>query len=118
VKDLRGCPRSVKECYNDGMAAEIVQVKVAGRNFRVSSTASASELHTLAREVDAKLASLIPKGKAMPENALLLAAFAFARDLQEERARRVALETKARDLLGRALLQVDRALEDTTESPA
>jgi cell division protein ZapA len=99
------------------MAAEVVQVRVAGQNYRVSSTASASELQALAREVDAKLASLVPKGKAMPANALLLAAFAFASELQEERARRIEIEAKARDLLQRALLRVDRALEEKQEYP-
>jgi cell division protein ZapA len=97
------------------MGAEVVQVKVAGQNYRVSSTASASELEALARQVDAKLASLVPKGKALPPNALLLAAFAFASDLQEERARRIEVEAKARDLLRRALSRVDRALEETQE---
>jgi cell division protein ZapA len=93
-----------------------VELKVAGQIYRLASSASEDELRGLAADIDAKVASLIPKGKKTPPNALLLAALALANDLREERARRLDTEGRARDLLRRVLVRVDRALEEGTES--
>ena len=42
---------------------------------------------------------------------MLLAAIALAHELEQERARRVAVERKARDMLRRVLVRIDDALD-------
>lgn len=90
-----------------------VEVQVAGQKVRLTSSASAEALHVLAQDVDDVLRTLIPKGKAMPPNALVLVALTLANQVREERAKRVAVEAQTRTLLRTALRQVDRALEAT-----
>jgi cell division protein ZapA len=88
-----------------------VQLHVAGQNYRVVSSAPAEDLHRLASIVESKVAETVPPGRTPPPQAVLLAALALAHDVEEERARRRALERKTRDLLRRVLLRIDDALE-------
>jgi len=100
----------------DGVCSETmesrraVQLKVGGQQFKVVSSASEGDLERLAGVVDKKLGELGTKGRAAPQG-VLLAAIALAHDLEEERARRSALERKTRDLLRRVLVRLDHALE-------
>jgi len=89
----------------------MVQLKVAGQTYKVVSSADDDELQRLAAVVDGRVAELSPKGRVVPPQAVLLAAIALAHDLEEERAKREALERKTRDLLRRILMRVDDALE-------
>lgn len=89
----------------------MVQLKVAGQTYKVVSSADEDELQRLAAVVDGRVAELSPKGRVVPPQAVLLAAIALAHDLEEERAKREALERKTRDLLRRILMRVDDALE-------
>ena len=89
----------------------MVQLKVAGQTYKVVSSADEDELQRLAGVVDGRVAALSPKGRAVPPQAVLLAAIALAHDLEEERTKREALERKTRDLLRRILMRVDDALE-------
>ncbi len=91
-----------------------VQLRVGGQQFKVVSSASEGDLERLAGVVDAKLTELGPKNRATPHG-VLLAAIALAHDLEEERAKREALERKTRDLLRRVLVRVDHALEADTD---
>jgi cell division protein ZapA len=88
-----------------------VQLKVGGQTHRVVSSADEDDLRRLAAVVEGRIHELTPKGKGVAPNAILLAAIALANDLEEERAKRVQLERKTRDLLRRVLNRVDDALD-------
>ena len=87
-----------------------MQLHIGGQNYKVVSSAPEAELSRLAQTVNAKIAE-VTAGKAVPPQALVLAAMALAHDLEAERARRQALERRSRDLLRRALVRIDDALE-------
>jgi cell division protein ZapA len=95
-----------------------VELRIAGQNYRVVSSAPEEELKRLALVVGAKLAEIVPKGRPMPPQAMLLAAMALAHDVEEARSERVALERRTRDVLRRTLVRIDDALEpfDGTET--
>jgi cell division protein ZapA len=63
--------------------------------------------------VDAKISEMLPPGRPIPAQALVLAAIALAHDLEAERAKRQALERRSRDMLRRVLVRVEDALEST-----
>jgi cell division protein ZapA len=88
-----------------------VEVRVAGQNYRVVSSAPEGEVRRLAEAVNAKLAELVPKGRAAPPNAILLAAIALAHDVEEEREKRESIERRARDWLRRVVTRIDEVLE-------
>jgi cell division protein ZapA len=92
------------------MDARPVNLRIAGQSYKVVSSASESELHRLAETVNAKVESLTAPGKAANPQAVLLAAMALAHELEEERARRVAVERRAREMLRRVLGSIDEAL--------
>ena len=93
------------------MDRRTVELRIAGQSYRVVSSAPEDDLRRLAGRVAEKLAELTPRVKAMPPQAMLLAAMAFAHEAEEERARREALERRTRDLLRRMLVRIDDALE-------
>ena len=97
------------------MERRAIQLRVAGQTYKVTSSADEDELRRLAALVDARVAALVPKGRAIPGNAILLAALALAHDLEEERAARGSLERKTRDVLRRVLMRIDHALEMDAE---
>jgi cell division protein ZapA len=88
-----------------------VELRIAGQSYRVVSSAPEEELRRLAAVVGAKLAELVPKGRPMPAQAMLLAAIALAHDVEESRTAQRALEGHTRDLLRRTLVRIDDALE-------
>jgi cell division protein ZapA len=92
------------------MAGRTVQLRVGGQTYRVVTSANDDELQRLAAVVDQKLAAVVPPGRAVTPQAMLLAAMALAHDLEEERARSVAVSAKARGAFGRMLERVDAAL--------
>ena len=98
------------------MERRAIQLKVAGQTYRVVSTADEPELRRLASLVDDRVGQLIPKGKAVPAQAILLAAIALAHDLEEEQTRRRSLERRTRDMLRRVLMRIDHALEAEAEA--
>lgn len=89
-----------------------VEVVVAGQKVKVVSSAEESELRALAALVTRKVEMVSPKGRATTPQALVLAALSLAHDLEEERARREALERKTRDSVRRMLVRVDHVLEE------
>jgi cell division protein ZapA len=97
------------------MAGRTVQLRVGGQTYRVVTSASDDELQRLAAVVDAKLATVVPAGRAVTPQAMLLAAMALAHELEEERSRSAAVATKARGAFGRLLQRVDAAIEATAE---
>ena len=88
-----------------------VNVSIGGQSYRVVSSASEEEVHHLACVVSGKLSEVAPSGRAVPPQAMLLAAMALAHDLDVERCRREALERKTRDLLRRVLMRIDDAVD-------
>ena len=99
------------------MDRRAIQLRVAGQTYKVVSSAEEEELRHLAELVDARVGALVPKGRAVPANAILLAAIALAHDLEEERGRRATLERRTRDVLRRVLMRIDHALEMDAEAP-
>lgn len=102
------------------MAGRMVQLRVGGQTYRVVTTASEEELRRLAAVVDEKLAAVVPTGRAVTPQAMLLAAMALAHDVEEERARAdqervrsAAIAERARGAFGRMLERVDAALAST-----
>jgi cell division protein ZapA len=98
------------------MDRRTVTLQVAGQSYKVVSTAAEADLQRLAATVDAKVAEVVPKGRAIPPQAMLLAAIALAHELEEERAKREALERRMRDVLRRVLVRIDDALDPEEES--
>ncbi len=97
------------------MSSRAVRLQVAGQNYRVVSSAEEEDLQRLADTVSAKVYELTPQGKVPQPQAVLLAALALAHELEEERAARASLERRARDMLRRALVRIDQALETPAE---
>lgn len=104
-----------RDSFRPLMAGRPVQLRVGGQTYRVVTSASEEELQRLAAVVDAKLATVVPAGRAVTPQAMLLAAMALAHDLEEERSRTAAMATKARGAFGRILQRVDAALEATAD---
>ena len=96
------------------MDGRAVSLRIAGQSYKVVSSADEDELHRLAETVSAKVAELTPDGKAAAPQAVILAAMALAHELEQERARRMSLERRAKDMLRRVLGRIDDAL-DTPE---
>jgi cell division protein ZapA len=94
------------------MQGRTVQLRVGGQTYRVVTSASEDELRRLAAVVDQKLAAVVPPGRAVSPQAMLLAAMALAHDLEEAQAHQAAFTAKARGAFGRLIERVDAALED------
>jgi cell division protein ZapA len=95
------------------MANRAVELRVGGQSYRVVSSASAVELERFAAKVDEKLSALVPPGRPLSPNALLLAAIALAHDAEEQRARAELISERARTAVERLLGRVDDALAVT-----
>ena len=93
------------------MERRTVELRIGGQSYKVVSSASTEELHRLAAQVETKMAALAPAGKPVPPQALVLAALALAHDVETERARRITLERRTRDMMRRVLVRVESALD-------
>ena len=93
-----------------------VELRIAGNSYRVVSSAAEADLQRLAQVVAAKLAEVSPPGRPVQPQAMLLAAIALAHDAEAARADQEALERRTRDLLRRALVRIDDALEPLEET--
>jgi cell division protein ZapA len=88
-----------------------VELRVAGQNYRVVSSASEEEVRRLAAAVSSKLLEVAGKGRGSPPQAMLLAAMALAHEVEAQRDAQKRLERHTRDVLRRMLTRVDAALE-------
>lgn len=96
-----------------------VELRVGGQTYRVVATAEEAELHRLADVVDDRLRQVTAPGRSVSPQSLLLAAMSLAHDLEEERARRVRSEQRAREALSGLVSRIDAALEaDSAEQAA
>lgn len=95
------------------MSEAAVQLKVAGKTYRVVTTAAEAELCRLAEKVEDALEGVVPPGREASPQALVLAAITLAHELEQERARRIEAETRHKLVLSRLLARVDQALLET-----
>jgi cell division protein ZapA len=100
------------------MERRTVQLRVAGQTHRVVTTASDGDLKRFVGVIESKLTEVNPRGRALPPQALLLAALALVHALEEKRARVERLESRTREALARLLERIDATLaEEGTEAP-
>jgi len=97
------------------MEGRPVSLRVAGQSYKVVSSADEDQLQRLADTVSAKVAELTRDGRGAAPQAVLLAAIALAHELEEERARRVNVERRAKEMLHRVLGRIDEALGSASE---
>ena len=90
-----------------------MELRVAGHTYRVVASAEADVLHRLAAIVDAKVNELTVPGRQVSPQAVLLAAISLAHELEEEKAKRLRVEQRAREMFGTLLERVDAALQGT-----
>ena len=93
------------------MAGRTVHLRVGGQTYRVTTSSSDEELQRLAAVVDQKLATVVPAGRMVTPQAMLLAAMALAYELEAERSRTAEVTARARGAFGRMLQRVDAALD-------
>lgn len=92
------------------MSGRAVEIHVAGTSCRVVTTADEAELSRLTQMVEEKLGAVLPPGRPVTKQALVLAAIALAHDVAEARARAESVATEWHAQLGRLLHRVDEAL--------
>ena len=92
-----------------------VSLRIAGQSYKVVSSASEEELQRHADAVTAKVEELTPHGRSAAPQAVVLAAIALAHELEEERARRLTVERRAKEMLRRVLGRIDDALDCASE---
>jgi cell division protein ZapA len=95
------------------MMDRAVELHVAGQKCRVVTTADESELQQLAEMVEERLASVLPEGRPVTTQAMLLVAIALAAELRESSERSDKIESHARESLGGLLERVDTAIADS-----
>jgi cell division protein ZapA len=99
-----------------------VTLNVGGQQYRVVASVPEESLRRLAGVVDEQIRAIVPRGKPVTPNAILLAAIALANEVEEERAKRGEIEKRSRDVLRRLLARIDEALEqpedDTDADPS
>jgi cell division protein ZapA len=95
-----------------------VTLNVGGQQYRVVASAPEESLRRLAAVVDERIRQIVPKGKPVTPNAILLAAISLANEVEEERDKREGIEKRSRDLLRRLLARIDSALEAPDEERA
>ena len=95
------------------MSGTPVELKVGGQVYRVVASSEEAELKRLAEIVDTRLRSIAAPGRQMSPQMMLLAALALAHDLEEERARRVRVESRAKEMLASVLERIDAVLDGT-----
>ncbi len=100
------------------MGDAAIELKVAGKTYQVVTSAAEDELKRLARKVEDALEGVIPPGREASAQALVLAAITLAHELEEERARRIAIEERHEKVLRSLLGRVDQILDETAPAAA
>lgn len=93
------------------MGSAPVELRVGGQSYRVLSSASASELKRLAAVVDEKLSQIVPPGRAVTPQAMLLVAIALAHDVEQERERTTRMQERSRGALSELLREVEDTMQ-------
>lgn len=100
------------------MAARPVELQVAGQKVRVVSSASAEELERLAALVDDKLGGILPPGRPLTPQSMLLVALSLAHDVEEERRRVELIREQSRSAISSLLADVSSTLALAEETLA
>jgi cell division protein ZapA len=93
-----------------------VTLNVGGQQYRIVASVPEESLRRLAGVVDEQIRAIVPRGKQVTANAILLAAIALANEVEEERAKREQVEKRSRDVLRRLLARIDEALEQPDDA--
>lgn len=99
------------------MADHSVELNVAGQKCRVVSSADEEELAILARMVEDKLARILPPGRPVTTQAMILAAVALANDVRTERQRADSIAATAKASLSAMLGRVEEVLGPSSQAP-
>ncbi len=97
------------------MVGRAVQVTVGGQRYRIVTSAPEERVRELEALVNEKLHQLVPPGRAVPPNALLLVAMGMANDVIELRSLGSGSTNQTREALVRMLGRVDAALAELPE---
>lgn len=97
------------------MGSAPVELRVGGQSYRVLSSASPSELKRLAAVVDEKLSQMVPPGRAVTPQAMLLVAIALAHDVEQEREKTARMQERSRGALGELLREVEDTMQVASE---
>ena len=89
---------------------------VAGRAYRVVTSASEEEIRKLAGIVDERMRA-IAAGRQPGMEALVLAAISLAHDVEAQKARVDEIALGARKVMGRMLDKIDTALASAPHEP-
>ena len=100
------------------MAARPVELQVAGQKVRVISSASPEELERLATLVDDKLVGILPPGRPLTPQSMLLVALSLAHDIEEERRRVSLIRDQSRAAISSLLSDVASTLALAEETLA
>jgi cell division protein ZapA len=100
------------------MGSAPVELRVGGQSYRVLSSASPTELKRLAAVVDEKLSQMVPPGRAVTPQAMLLVAIALAHDVEQERERAARVQERMQERSRGALGELLREVEDTMQAAA
>lgn len=95
------------------MVSRAVELRVGGQTYRVISSASPEELLRLAEIVDARIHALVPPGRPVNPQTMLLAAMALAHDLEEQRTKTAQVASRARESVGKLLDRLDATIATT-----
>ena len=89
-----------------------VNLQIAGAKYRMTSDADEDHLHALARMINDRIDDLGPKAKrtATPAQLLAVVALGLADDLLTAERRRREIEQATREVVGRAIAQIDERL--------
>ena len=93
------------------MGSAPVELRVGGQSYRVLTSASPSELKRLAAVVDEKLSQMVPAGRAVTPQAMLLVAIALAHDVEQEREKAARMQERSRGALGELLREVEDTMQ-------
>jgi cell division protein ZapA len=94
-----------------------VLFSVAGKTYRVVTSASEDEIRRLAAIVDERVRA-VSRGKPASPEAIVLAAIALAHEADTERSRAARLSDSARATVQRMLVRIDQALEEDPKAVA
>jgi cell division protein ZapA (FtsZ GTPase activity inhibitor) len=92
-------------------------IRIAGRTYRIQSTASPAEVQGYARLVEAKLHEIAGERPITPDTWVLVA-LALVHDAAEEKQKRKEIQVKFRDWLRRVLFRIDALLESSPDPDA
>ena len=87
-----------KVVLSAAMSGLPVELRVGGQTYRVVASTEEKALRGLASELDERVRELTQPGHQVPQQNLLLVALSLLHDLREEKARRVNVEERSKEM--------------------